>query len=503
YGLAVADVVEAIQMENVNIPGGTIDVGAFKYLVRIDGEFEDPAVIEDLVVTTEDGRPVYVRDLATVEFGFSERETYARLDGTPVVTLDIVKRTGQNIIEASDAVKAAIAEMEPSFPPNTVVKITSDMSEEIRMMVSSLENNVISGLLLIVAILFFFLGVRTSIFVALSIPTSMFLSFLILGLLDVSMNMIVLFSLILALGMLVDNAIVIVENIYRYLEEGWDRVTASKKATGEVAGPVIASTLTTLAAFGPLLFWPGMIGDFMGYLPLTLIITLSSSLFVAMVIIPTLCSMFIRLDDEPKKPLTKAARRALIGLTGLFFLIVAGINWLTAVLFLLTALLAIGAHRLVLHRMEDWFQDKGIPSWIRFYEKQLWWALEHRAVVLAGAAGVFILTIVAFVALNNGVEFFPEGIPPSQVWATAEGPVGTRAEVTNRVAALLEEEVKGFAGMADAESVVTTVGSGGGNFMEQGPGGPEAGRVTIQFVDFQDRSFDAFETLAQMQGQLG
>ncbi|TFH65210.1 MAG: efflux RND transporter permease subunit, partial [Gemmatimonadales bacterium] len=264
-----------------------------------------------------------------------------------------------------------------------------------------------------------------------------------------------------------------------------------------------ASTLTTLAAFGPLLFWPGMIGDFMGYLPLTLIITLSSSLLVAMVIIPTLCSMFIRLDDEPRKPLTKAARRALIGLTGLFFLIVAGFNWLTAVLFLLTALLAIGAHKLVLHRMEDWFQDKGIPTWIRFYEKQLWWALEHRAVVLAGAAGVFILTILAFVALNNGVEFFPEGIPPSQVWATAEGPVGTRAEVTNRVAAILEEEVKGFAGMADAESVVTTVGSGGGNFMEQGPGGPEAGRVTIQFVDFQDRSFDAFETLAQMQGQVG
>jgi len=503
YGLALGDVIEAIQTENVNIPGGTIDVGDFKYLVRIDGEFEDPTLIEDLVVTTEDGRPIYVRDLATVEFGFAERGNYARLDGTDVVTLDIVKRTGENIIETAEAVKAAIAEMESIFPPTTTVLITSDMSKEIRMMVSSLENNVISGLLLIIGVLFFFLGVRTSVFVALSIPTSLLLSFLVLGAMDVSMNMIVLFSLILALGMLVDNAIVIVENIYRYLEEGWDRVTAAKKATGEVAMPVVAATLTTLAAFAPLLFWPGMIGDFMGHLPLTLIITLSSSLFVALIIIPTLCAMFIRLNDEPRKPLTKTARRSIIGLAGLFIFIVAGINWLTAVLFILTAVLAVGAHKLVLHRMEVWFQGKGIPSWIRFYEKQLWWSLEHRGLVLAGAGGVLILTLLAFTRFNHGVEFFPESIPPNQVWVDVEGPVGTRAEATNRVAAILEEEVRGYGGMADAESVVTSVGGGGGNMMGEGPGGPESARVNIQFVDFQDRSFDAFETLAQMQERVG
>ncbi len=257
YHLALQDVIDAIRNENVNIPGGSIDVGAFKYLVRVDGEFEDPSIIEDLVVTTTEGRPVYVRDVASVEFGFAERESFARLDGTPVVTLDIIKRSGQNIIETSDQVKEVLAEMQPQFPPTTVVKITSDMSKEIAMMVSSLENNIISGLLLIVGILFFFLGVRTSMFVAISIPTSMLLSFLLLGVMGVSMNMVVLFSLILALGMLVDNAIVVVENIYRYVEEGWDRVTAAKKATGEVAMPVIASTLTTLAAFAPLLLLAG------------------------------------------------------------------------------------------------------------------------------------------------------------------------------------------------------------------------------------------------------
>jgi multidrug efflux pump len=503
YDLAIMDVIATIQSENVNIPGGTIDVGNFKYLVRIDGEFEDPTLIEDLVVTADEGRPVYVRDVANVEFGFAERGTYARLDGSPVVTLDIVKRTGENIIETADAVKAAIDEMAPDFPPSTVAKITSDQSKDIRMMVSSLENNVISGLLLIIGVLFFFLGVRTSIFVALSIPTSMFLSFLVLGLLGVSMNMIVLFSLILALGMLVDNAIVIVENIYRYMEEGWDRVTASKKATGEVAMPVIAATMTTLAAFAPLLFWPGMIGDFMGYLPLTLIITLSSSLFVAVIIIPTLCSLFMRLDDAPKKPLTKAARRTAIGLTVLFLLIVAGMNWLTAALFLATALLAVVAHKLFLHRLEDWFQNKGVPTWIRFYEKQLRWALEHRATVLIGSGAVLVLTVMAFGVFNNGVEFFPETIPPKQIWVDVDGPVGTRAEVTNRITALLEEEVKGFDGMADAESVVATVGGGGGNMMEEGPGGPEAGRVNIAFVDYQDRSTDVFETLAQMQATVG
>ncbi|MGD2122748.1 MAG: efflux RND transporter permease subunit [Gemmatimonadota bacterium] len=503
YDLAIGDVIAAIQSENVNIPGGTIDVGNFKYLVRIDGEFEDPTLIEDLVVTTEEGRPVYIRDVADVEFGFAERETFARLDGNPVVTLDVVKRTGQNLISTADEVKAALVELEPLFPPTTVVKITSDQSKDIRMMVSSLENNVISGLLLIIGVLFFFLGVRTSVFVALSIPTSMFLSFLVLGALDVSMNMIVLFSLILALGMLVDNAIVIVENIYRYLEEGWDRATASKKATGEVAMPVIAATMTTLAAFAPLLFWPGMVGDFMGYLPLTLIITLSSSLFVALVIIPTLCSMFIRLDDAPRKPMTKAARRTLIGVAGLFIFIVAGINWLTAVLFIVTAFLAVGLHKLVLHRMEDWFQNAALPHWIRLYEKQLWWALEHRAVVLALAAGALVGTVMLFTVFNHGVEFFPESIPPRQLWVDVEGPVGTRAEVTDRIAARLEEEVKAFDGMADAESVVTTVGAGGGSFIEEGPGGPEAGRVNISFVDFQDREFDAFETLAEMQGNVG
>jgi multidrug efflux pump subunit AcrB len=267
YGIELQDVIDAIQNENVNIPGGSIDVGDAKYLVRVDGEFEDPAVIEDLVVMMQDGRPIYVRDVATVDFGFAERETFARMDGRAVVTLDVIKRSGVNIIETAEAIRAEIDAMTPLLPPTTEVRLTSDQSEQIEQMVSSLENNILSGLILIVAVLFFFLGAATSMFVAISIPSSMFLSFMVLKVMGISMNMVVLFSLILALGMLVDNAIVVVENIYRYLEEGWDRVTAARKATGEVAVPIIAATATTLAAFMPLLFWPGEVGDFMGYMP--------------------------------------------------------------------------------------------------------------------------------------------------------------------------------------------------------------------------------------------
>jgi multidrug efflux pump len=195
--------------------------------------------------------------------------------------------------------------MEAGFPPSTVVKITSDQSEDIRAMVLSLENNIISGLILVLAVLLFFLGVRNASLVAVSIPLSMLLSFTVMNALGMTMNMVVLFSLILALGMLVDNAIVVVENIYRYKENGADNFSAARYATGEVAMPIIASTLTTLAAFAPMMFWPGIVGEFMKFLPLTLIITLSSSLFVALVIIPALAALFIRVDGAPPVPLTR------------------------------------------------------------------------------------------------------------------------------------------------------------------------------------------------------
>lgn len=507
YGLALADVVDAIRDENVNVPGGSIDVGSSKYLLRVDGEFTDPAVMEDLVVAMNDGRPIYLRDIAEVEFGFAERETYARMNGNAVVTLDVVKRSGANIIETAAEVNAVIDEMDPLFPPTTVVEITSDQTEQIEQMVSSLENNILSGLILIVAVLLFFLGLGNSVFVAISIPSSMFLSFIVLNAMGISMNMVVLFSLILALGMLVDNAIVVVENIYRFLEEGWDRVEAAKKATGEVAWPIIAATATTLAAFTPLLFWPGEVGSFMGYLPKTLIITLTSSLFVALVIVPTLCAMFMKLDGTPRTPMTPAMRWTLIGGGALLLLAVAGMNPLTAVLLALTAGFLWALHKFLLDRLGRRFQDRTLPYSIdRLYEPSLRWALRHRAVLLGGTFAMFVVTVMAFGRFNAGIEYFPESMPPAQLIADIEAPVGTRASVTDEVVRRIETSLEGFPGSEDWESVVSVTGSaggGGGNFMAGGPEGPEGGRVTVSLVDFQNREADAFDVLADLQASLG
>jgi multidrug efflux pump subunit AcrB len=499
YGLAFGDVIDAIRNENVTIPGGAIDVGHQKYLVRVNGEFPDTRIIEDIVITTRGGRPIYVRDVASVDFGFKDRESYARLDGNPVVTLDIIKRAGENIIEVADAVKAAIDELEPTFPATTVVKITSDQSTAIRDMVSSLENNIISGLILVVAVLLFFLGVRNAAFVGISIPLSMLLSFIVMKAMGISMNMVVLFALILALGMLVDNAIVVVENIYRFREEGYDNVTAAVRATSEVAIPVITSTLTTVAAFLPLAFWPGVVGEFMSFLPKTVIITLTSSLFVALVIVPVLCALFMRLEGERSAPLSPAARWTLLGGAGLLFLGIAAANPLTAVLLAATVIGLVIVHRLVLARVGRWFQDRAVPFMIDRYERRLRWALDHRFIVVGGAAAVFVLTFVAFGMFNAGVEFFPEDIPPSTVYAQIDVPDGTHVDFTNAVAERIEEELKGLAGIRDAESVVATVGGGGGNiFMSGGDA-----TVAVNFKRYDLREFDTFETLREMQERIG
>lgn len=508
YGLAISDVIDAIASENVNIPGGSIDVGRSKYLVRVDGEFEDPSLIEDLVITAESGRPVYVRDVASVDFGFAERDSYARLDGSPVLTLDIIKRSGENIIATSESVKAVIEEFEPLFPPSTVVKITGDQSVDIEMMVSSLENNILSGLILIVAVLLFFLGLANSGFVAVSIPSSMLLSFIVLKLMGVSMNMVVLFSLILALGMLVDNAIVVVENIYRYMEEGWDSGWAAKKATGEVAIPVIASTATTLGAFAPLLFWPGITGEFMGYLPKTLIVTLTSSLFVALVIVPVLCAMFMKVEGEPRKPLTRPARFTLAGVAALVLLMVAGSNALTAGLLAATAVGVWALYHFVLASAARTFQERVMPTMLDTYEGQLRWALDHRAVMIAASVAVLVVTIGLFTRFNSGIEYFPEDIPPKQVYVDVETPVGTRVEATDALVRRLEAELLSVPGRADWKSTVAVAGGGGGGgaggmMGSGGPSGPQMGRITLSYVDFQDREFDTFAMLAEMQASVG
>jgi multidrug efflux pump len=295
FGLSILMLQDVIAQENQNVSGGAIRMGDGRFQLRVPGEFRTPDEIYGLIVGVHNGQPVYLRDVARVVDGFKEEEGRSRLNGQEAVNIQVKKRAGENILDITDKVSTIIDEKRRTWPTGTEISKLMDQAKDIRIMVTDLENNIITGLILVIVVLFFFLGVRNAVLVSMAIPFSMFISFVILSSLGITLNMVVLFSLTLALGMLVDNAIVIVENIFRFMEQGVPRIQAAMKATSEVAQPVIASTLTTLAAFYPLIFWPGIMGEFMSYLPKTVIITLSSSLFVALVINPALAAIFLKL----------------------------------------------------------------------------------------------------------------------------------------------------------------------------------------------------------------
>jgi multidrug efflux pump len=298
YRIPITAFQEAVTRENLNTSGGSIKLGHGKYQLQVPGEFSTPEEINLLVVATVNGRPIYLKDVARVIDGFKEESSRSRIDGVPAVNIAVKKRSGENIIDISDDIERAIEQQRAGWPPGTQIIKTMDAAKDIRMMVADLENNILSGLVLVVVVLFFALGARNAIMVAMAIPFSMLISFTVLYALGITLNMVVLFSLTLALGMLVDNAIVIVENIYRYMEQGVPRMQAAFQASSEVAWPIIGATLTTLAAFAPMLLWPGVMGGFMKFLPQTLIITLSASLFVALVINPALASLFMRIKGR-------------------------------------------------------------------------------------------------------------------------------------------------------------------------------------------------------------
>ena len=298
YGISILSLQSVIDSENQNVSGGAIRMADGRFQLRVPGEFETPEEIYGLVVGLHEGRPVYLKDLARVVDGFKEEESRSRLNGNEAINIQVKKRAGENVLWITSEIDDLIEERKPAWPAGTEITKLMDQAKDIRMMVSDLENNIISGLILVIVVLFFFMGFRNAILVGLAIPFSMLISFSILHALGITLNMVVLFSLTLALGMLVDNAIVIVENVYRYMEQGVPRIQAAMKATGEVAQPVIASTVTTVAAFFPLIFWPGIMGEFMSYLPKTVIVTLSSSLFVALVINPAFAAIFMRLPGK-------------------------------------------------------------------------------------------------------------------------------------------------------------------------------------------------------------
>lgn len=505
YNLSFGDIIGAISAENVTIPGGDISVGTKSFLLRVPGQYQETAPIEDVVLKVNDSQPIYLRDIANVTFGFKERETYSTLDESPVITLGVKKRTGENILETYDRVSAILDEALPTLPPTTTYKITNDQSKDVKNMVSSLENNIISGLILVIGVLLFFLGVRNASFVGISIPLSMFLSFIILSALGITMNMIVLFSLILALGMLVDNAIVVVENIYRYLEEGFDNFEAAKKGTGEVAGPIIAGTATTLAAFAPMIFWPGTVGEFMGYLPKTLIITLSSSLFVGLIINPVICALFMTIDGDSKKAqLTKRGKQILNGVLALVLLVLVLSSFITWTMIIVLGALLWLLNKFVLAPTGKWWQADGLNVFIHTYENSLIWALNNRLKTVGIAFFVLIMSFVVLGVFNPGTEFFPEDIPPRDVYVQIETPVGSDVEFTRSVVDKVAERVKNIPQASDINTILSVSGAAISSDPAGGGGGNSThkGTVAINFVDYELREGDIFEAMEYMRNDL-
>ena len=504
YNLSFGDIIGAISAENVTIPGGDISVGTKSFLLRVPGQYQETAPIEDVVLKVNEGKPIYLRDIANVTFGFKERETYSTLDESPVITLGVKKRTGENILETYDRVSVILDDALPTLPPTTTYKITNDQSKDVKNMVSSLENNIISGLILVIGVLLFFLGVRNASFVGISIPLSMFLSFIILSALGITMNMIVLFSLILALGMLVDNAIVVVENIYRYLEDGYDNFESAKKGTGEVAGPIIAGTATTLAAFFPMIFWPGTVGEFMGYLPKTLIITLSSSLFVGLIINPVICALFMTIDgDTNKAQLTKRGKQILYSMLALVLLVLVLSSFVTWTMLVVLGVLLWLLNKYVLAPTGKWWQAEGLNVFIGTYENSLVWALNNRLKTVGIAFFVLIMSFVVLGVFNPGTEFFPEDIPPRDVYVQIETPVGSDVEFTRSVVDKVAERVKNIPQASDINTILAVSGAaissdpagGGGNSTHKGT-------VAINFVDYELREGDIFEAMEYMRNDL-
>lgn len=497
------DVERSIQGANVTMSGGSILLDGVRRNVRVAGEFQSLNEIENLIVKQEKFNIVYLKDIARVFFQEKEPDSYARENEQTVVMLDVIKRAGENLLEVSDAINEIVETSKKSyFPADLEITITNDQSDQTRTQVGELENSIIFGVLLVVLVLLFFLGLRNALFVGVAIPLSMLTSFVILSALGVTLNVMVLFSLVLALGMLVDNGIVVVENIYRLMDEGLDPITAAKQGVGEVAWPIIASTATTLGAFLPLAIWPGLMGEFMKYLPMTLIIVLSSSLFVALVINPVLTAVFMKVgESKPNKKRTVRWSLALVAIgiaidfTGSFTLgnliAVAGLLGIVNLFVLLPGTKA--------------FQGKVIPALENGYEKFLRWALKgaRPKVLFASMFGLLFVAFFLMSAFPPKVLFFPEN-EPLYVNVFIEMPVGTDIEKTNAITKKLEKKVLKAVSKYDVvkrtqdgqdttnwlvTSVIAQVGNGTSD-PNAGPSlsnTPHKGRISVSFVEYQKR----------------
>ncbi|MBN8855953.1 MAG: copper transporter [Sphingobacteriales bacterium 50-39] len=496
------DIDNAVKGENLDISGGLLDVGTMKRNLQLKGQFHTAQDISQIIIRNPAGGSVYLKDIATIKDTIKDRESYARLDGKNVVTLNIIKRSGENLIETSDQVKATVEEMKKDLPQDLAVVVTGDLSSKTRTSFNDLVNSIVIGFMLVLIILMFFMGVVNAFFVALSVPLSMFVAFVFLPAADliigsqVTLNFIVLFALLFGLGIIVDDAIVVIENTHRIFTQGKGQINSTRAAmmaAGEVFVPVLAGTVTTLAPFFPLLFWPGLIGKFMVYLPAMLIFTLTASLVVAFIMNPVFAVDFMNHPEGEGKKSKAAMFRTpgfwvAVGFGILFD--VAGVPFLGNLLLFLVILAIL--NKFIFEGMIHSFQNRVLPWIMGHYERLLRWALKgwRPAWLLVGTFGMLIFSVVLFIVRKVPVEFFPKG-DPNQVYVYLKLPVGTNVDYTDSVTKVLEQRVYRVLGMENGkknpvvESVISNVAIGA-NDPTSGDRSTrsELGRIQVSFVEY-------------------
>ena len=504
------DVEMAIVQENLSMSAGEIIRNDFRTSLRVLGQFKRVSEIEDVVVKSEMEKPIYLKDFAEVIYGFEERTSYARSSGLPVVSLDIVKRRGGNIIAVADAIKNMIEEEKKVLPQDIKIAIFNDTSKFTKQSVSTLENSIISGVILVVLILLFFLGLRNALFVGISIPLSMLMGILFLNITGTSLNFMVLFALILALGLLVDNAIVVVENIYRYRQNGYSAKDAAKLGAGEVAMPIIASTATTLAAFIPLAMWPGIMGEFMRYFPITLIVVLSSSLFVALVINPVLTSYLMKIEEKEKDAEAYAKKRNSVLVGAGIMLVLAVIAHFASILWirnLLGIVILLSLLNFFLFRPGTFgFQNRVLPWMESGYHRFVGGILRGFTplLVFIGAFAMLFGVIGYLIMFTPQMEYFSTS-EPQYVNVFIEMPLGTDIEATNATAKLVEADIqKAIEPYKDiVEEVLTQIGedTADPNTPPEPGVTPHRARITTSFVPYEERggvsTYDAMEAIRE------
>ena len=490
--LTFRDIEQAVSLNNMTVSGGNIDLQKMSRSIRVVGEVTDIDEIKNVILSTSSGAIIKLRDIATVRDGFHQPENFARYDGKNVVTLNVIKKSGQNLLDASDKIKAIIADMQKTkLPSNLIVEVTGDQSRNTRNTVNELNNTIILGFIFVTIVLMFFMGLVNALFVALSVPLSMAIAFIFLPWIGFTMNMLVMFAFIFALGIVVDDAIVVIENTHRiHRKTKMDITSSAKFAAGEVFVPILSGTLTTLAPFFPLAFWPGVVGEFMVFIPITLIITLFASLIVAYIFNPVFAVDFMKLDDEdvPVNKRNVYKTTAIIALISLpFYLLGArGIGNLTV--FIAFSFLG---HELFGHKVLRRFQSHFIPALMKKYENTLKWVLKGKrpAYILSAMIALFVFTMILNNIVKPKVVFFPDN-EPNTINTFIKMPIGTQIEVTDSVARIAEHRIMSVLGEKNpiVESVVTNVAFlASDNNFDNSSKSSNLAKIAVNFVEYKFR----------------